>query len=192
MVRTAAGAVLGAMLAITVVAGGGCGSDGRRTSAPTPTPTATATPLATATSTRTASATATPNPPPTSTATSSPTPSPSSLCAERRGGALVRFSVCKQTLTVWSTEGAFIDEAIALLASGEQRIPVFGTLLDAADCDLQWTWHPDPAVMSFADLAIELCDGCPSHIEDDKGYWLDTVGQYCPWTAQVIAVEDRR
>ena len=46
--------------------------------------------------------------------------------------------------------------------------------------------------MTFADLAIELCDGCPSHIEDDKTYWIETVGQYCPWSARVTAVDDRR
>ena len=126
------------------------------------------------------------------TAASKPTGTPAALCAERRGGALITFEACEATFTLWSTAGAFIDEAAALLQAGEQRIPIFSELLDGTDCDGQWTWHADAAAMSFADFTIELCDGCPFHIEDDKPYWLETVGQYCPWSARVVAVEDRR
>ena len=105
---------------------------------------------------------------------------------------MITFAICDETLAVWSTADAFIDQARQLLTSGDQLIPIFGTLIDGTDCDPQWTWHPAPADMSFAELAIELCDGCPSHIEDDKSYWLGTVGQYCPWGARVSSVDDRR
>jgi len=144
--------------------------------------------------TPTSSPSTTATPPPTATATAIPSPTMTSgpSCASRTGGAVITFAICERTLTVWSTAPGFIDEAIALLAAGEQRIPVFAALLDGADCDAQWSWHPDPGEMSFADFTIELCDGCPFHIEDDKPYWLDTVDQYCPWTAQVTAVDDRR
>jgi hypothetical protein len=161
---------LGVLGIFGVMAGFLIGCDGDGTTPPvTPSPTATATPV-----------------PP------SPTRTPAALCAERSGGALITFAMCDETLTVWSTAPAFIDQALALLAAGEQLIPSFETLRDATDCDAQWSWHVDPAAMSFAELAIELCDGCPSHIEDDKDYWLGTVGQYCPWSARVVAVDDRR
>ena len=114
------------------------------------------------------------------------------LCAERTGGALITFQVVGETLTVWVTDDGFIDEAIRLREAGEQRIPVFDTLIDGQDCDAQWSFHPDPESVSFADFTIELCDGLPSHIEADKSYWVGTVGSYCPWSAQVIAVDDRR
>lgn len=113
-------------------------------------------------------------------------------CAARRGGAFVAFDICDESLIVWSTAPAFIDEAIRLLDSGERLIPVFAQLLDGTDCDPQWTWHVGPAEMSFTEFAIELCDGCPSHLDDDKAYWLNTVRQYCPWTARVVDVDDRR
>lgn len=90
------------------------------------------------------------------------------------------------------TDGAFIDRAQEILAGGPSQIPIFGTLLDGRACDPQWTWHPDPRDVAFADAAIELCDGLPSHIEADKDYWLNTVGSYCPWTAVVAAVDDGR
>jgi hypothetical protein len=180
----------------------GCGSDGTAPPA-TPSPTTAATqapPTATATlalpsptgTPALPTATGTPVRPTATLAAPTSTHTPAALCAERRGGALVSFAVCDESLTVWSSAPAFIDQALALLESGGQLIPVFEILRDGSDCDGQWTWHVDPAAMSFAELAIELCDGCPSHIEDDKPYWLGTVGQYCPWTARVVAVDDRR
>jgi hypothetical protein len=114
------------------------------------------------------------------------------VCATRAGGALVTFQIVTETLTVWVTNSAFIDEALELKNAGEQRIPSFEDLLEGSDCDAQWSWHPDPGQVSFADFTIELCDGLPSHIEDDKTYWLGTVDSYCPWSAQVVDVVDRR
>ena len=201
------GVILGcALVALAPSTLGGCGGDEAPAAAPTATPamTATRSPSATATSTATALSTATAalataTPPPLQTETpalpdDTPTMAiPPSTCDGRSGGAVITFAVCKsETLAVWSTVDAFIDEAIALLASGGQRVPAFGALLDGADCDPVWTWHPAPGGMNFADAAIELCDGCPSDIEADKDYWFFTVGQYCPWSARVVAVDDRR
>jgi hypothetical protein len=111
-------------------------------------------------------------------------------CADRTGGAFVSFSIGSESLTIWSANGAFIDRAKDLLAGGDHQVPVFNTLLDGSDCDLQWTWHPDPVDMTFADAAIELCDGLPSSVEADKEYWFG-IG-FCPWSAVVTAVDDRR
>jgi hypothetical protein len=113
------------------------------------------------------------------------------LCADRTGGALVEFSIADETLRVWIENSAFVSEAERLLAAGESRIPVFNTLLDGRDCDAQWSWHPDSADVEFADFTIELCDGIPSYIEENKAEWLDTVGAYCPWSATVSAVTRR-
>jgi glucose/arabinose dehydrogenase len=117
---------------------------------------------------------------------------PACDCGERAGGAFVRFDISGQSLTVWVTNAEFIDTATALLASGKRKVPIFNTLLDGTDCDPQWTWHVDPADVVFADAAIELCDGVPSHIEANKDYWINTVGAFCPWSAVVAAVDDRR
>lgn len=38
-------------------------------------------------------------------------------------------------------------------------------------------------------MTIELCDGTPAMIDDDLETWLTSVGSFCPWSAQVIAVE---
>lgn len=108
------------------------------------------------------------------------------------GGAYVNFRIVNESLTAWVTNGPFIDRAKELLAAGTHQIPIFGTLLDGRTVDPQWTWHVDPQNVSFADAAVEVCDGLPSHIEGSKAYWLGTVGSYCPWSAVVNAVDDRR
>lgn len=117
---------------------------------------------------------------------------PDCACAGLSGGALVRFSIVDESLSVWATDDPFIDKAKELLAGGGRLIPYFGRLLDGAGCDSQWTWHTDPVNVAFVEVAIELCDGLPSHIEADKQYWLETVGAYCPWSAVVVSVDDRR
>jgi hypothetical protein len=103
---------------------------------------------------------------------------------------LIRFQIGSETLTVWINNDEFIQEAQRLRDAGEQRVPSF-SLLDGIDCDPQWTWHVDPAGAAFADVTIEVCDGLPSHIENDKRYWLETLGTYCPWSARVVSVDDR-
>ena len=117
---------------------------------------------------------------------------PSCPCAARAGGALIRFDIGNESLTTWVTDGAFIDQARQLLATGAREVPIFNTLVDGPDCDPQWSWHVDPADVLFSPAAIELCDGLPSHIEANKPYWLGTVGSFCPWSAVVTAVDDHR
>jgi glucose/arabinose dehydrogenase len=108
------------------------------------------------------------------------------------GGALISFRIVNESLTVWATDGPFIDRARVLAGGGARQIPTFNKLLDDRSYDPQWTWHVDPQNLSFATAAIELCDGLPSAIEANKPYWLNTVGSYCPWSAIVRAVDDRR
>ena len=110
-------------------------------------------------------------------------------CGDRTGGALITFDIAgTESMTVWATGHTFIGEALELEGTGSGRIPQFNDLVDGADCDEQWSWHVDPADMTWVDATIELCDGLPSAIETDKSYWLGTVDQYCPWTASVAEV----
>jgi hypothetical protein len=48
-----------------------------------------------------------------------------------------------------------------------------------------WSWHLDPLSIDVPDFTIELCDGRPSNVQSDLGYWVDTVQRFCPWTARV-------
>lgn len=48
-------------------------------------------------------------------------------------------------------------------------------------------WHM--VDVELVEMAIELCDGTATMVDDDLDYWIDTVGQYCPWDARVVAIE---
>jgi hypothetical protein len=50
-----------------------------------------------------------------------------------------------------------------------------------------WSWHLEPGTIEVPDVAIEVCDGRPSMVESDTVYWIDTVGQFCPWGARVVS-----
>ncbi|MCS6895593.1 MAG: hypothetical protein NZZ60_05530 [Bacteroidia bacterium] len=49
-----------------------------------------------------------------------------------------------------------------------------------------WNWHLHPDSVEFAEVAVEVCDGRPSDIENALSYWIDTVGFYCPWGAWIV------
>jgi hypothetical protein len=113
-------------------------------------------------------------------------------CANRSGGALITFAVGTLQFQMWITNDAFISEALTLAGQGVKRIPNLLDIVDGTDCDPRWSWHVDPQMVEFADNTIELCDGTPADIENDLSYWLNTVDQFCPWSGEVIAVDDRR
>jgi hypothetical protein len=79
-----------------------------------------------------------------------------------------------------------VDHAERLLA-GEPiaAIPLGTVVRDDPGPNAPWSWHIDPASLEFADITIEVCDGLPSYVEDGTV----TSDQYCPWSAQVIAVD---
>jgi len=115
-------------------------------------------------------------------------------CASRKGGAMVTIENADRAAeryTTWVTTPAFIDEAKRLLAAGERRVPSF-KVLDGTECDGKWSFHLDPVDASFADFTIEICDAVPSYIQANKADWLSKNLRWCPWSAKVVSVDDRR
>jgi hypothetical protein len=41
----------------------------------------------------------------------------------------------------------------------------------------------------LTEFAIELCDGNAVLVSQDVDYWVDTVGQFCPWDSYVAREE---
>jgi hypothetical protein len=81
---------------------------------------------------------------------------------------------------------ALVAEAERHLRSG--RVGVISGTLAAGDggFNMPYRWHLVPASVHFPDVAIELCDGRPSFVENELDYWLGRVGAYCPWGARVL------
>jgi hypothetical protein len=46
-----------------------------------------------------------------------------------------------------------------------------------------WSWHLDPEETRFVEVAIEVCDGRPSYVEEHRGDFPT----YCPWGARVVS-----
>lgn len=84
---------------------------------------------------------------------------------------------------------ALIAQAEDLVGAGQEKI-VSGRLAQGdGGFNDPWSWHLEPATVELVDVAIELCDGCPSFIEDDPDFWFDSVGRYCPWSTEILARE---
>lgn len=48
-------------------------------------------------------------------------------------------------------------------------------------------WHFVPDQWSLADVAIEVCDGCPyTDVDSDTAYWISNLGDFCPWSGQPV------
>jgi hypothetical protein len=90
-----------------------------------------------------------------------------------------RFSV--------KVEGAAAIAAMdARMAAGTEGV-ISGRLVRGnGGFNTPWKWHLDPATVTVPDLAMEVCDGWPSFLEEDLDYWVDTVKQFCPWGAKVV------
>ena len=79
-----------------------------------------------------------------------------------------------------------VDHAKALL-DGESvaAIPIGTVVRDDPGVNTDWSWHIDPATFSFAEATVEVCDGLPSHVEDQTV----TSPDYCPWSAKVVDLQ---
>ncbi|MCI0438933.1 MAG: hypothetical protein L0177_07345 [Chloroflexi bacterium] len=113
---------------------------------------------------------------------------------ELEGGVLATFDVEGEQFKVWVTNPDTIEQVLALQSGAAVGFPN-GTLRAGpgeGNHNAPWSWHLDPEATEIVELSIELCDGMPSFIENDLGYWLETVGRYCPWAATLTDVQDLR
>lgn len=72
------------------------------------------------------------------------------------------------------------QEAEALLQSGQERWAIGTPRRGNGGFNSPWTWHLDPASISFAEITIEACQTAASAVADDLDYWIG-FGQVCIW-----------
>lgn len=113
---------------------------------------------------------------------------------ELEGGVLATFRVSGETFRVWVTNEETIRQILDL-RDGESTANIpNGALHEGsgpADHNAPWTWHLDAEDIEMAELATEVCDGRPSLVEELRDHYL-TVGRFCPWGAELVAVSDLR
>ena len=42
----------------------------------------------------------------------------------------------------------------------------------------------------MAEVAIELCDGLPSYVEENVDEFVERVRRYCPWAAKLVELQN--
>ena len=85
------------------------------------------------------------------------------------------------------TDPADIETARQLL-SGEEAPKIPNGMIVFGDPGVNegYTWHIDPETVEFAEMTTEVCDGLPSDVEQG----ILTSDYYCPWAAEVIAIDE--
>jgi hypothetical protein len=111
------------------------------------------------------------------------------------GGILATFRVVDEEYKVWVTNPQTIQQILDLRdGKSEDTIPN-GVILRGAgegDSNAPYSWHIDPEQIEMAAFTIEVCDAEPSYVEANIDEFVDVVGRYCPWSAELVSVVDYR
>jgi hypothetical protein len=111
------------------------------------------------------------------------------------GPAAAYFKVAGATeadaFVIALTDPAIVAEARALVSEQAPSKHVTGLVVaEAAPYNAPWSFHLDPASISFAEMSIEVCDAATNYVEEH----LAEVGgaflpgrRWCPWSSRVIA-----
>lgn len=102
------------------------------------------------------------------------------------------FPSKKETMRLYSSQPSARRLLIENYYQKNKKVLV-GDLVDdrpsKSPYDNQWSWHLKPESTVMADYAIEVCDGVPSFIEKNIGYWVKRVKRFCPWYTQVTELK---
>lgn len=78
------------------------------------------------------------------------------------------------------TNAQGLTQARDLLRSGEAMWALGTPRRGDGGFNGPFTWHIDPASITFAEVTIEACQTAASAIGDDLDYWI-SFGQVCIW-----------
>lgn len=122
---------------------------------------------------------------------SGPTDVPDGL----EGGMIATFRGQSETFRVWTPDPETIQQLEALQA-GESSATIPNGVLrrgpGRGGFNAPWSWHMDPQEIGMAEISFEICDGRPSFVESHLDYLMEDVGRYCPWSAELVRLQDLR
>lgn len=89
------------------------------------------------------------------------------------------------------TDPATIQEARDILSGQLPSRHIMGLIVKTpVDYNAPWSYHLDPASVSFFNSAIEQCDAAIQYVEDHLGQVGDTILPdyiWCPWGSRLVA-----
>ncbi len=97
-----------------------------------------------------------------------------------------------QQFVVKINNPSVIAQARAMLANpAAGSAHVIGTVVKAPSYfNAPWSFHVDPASVSFSDFSVEVCDASTSYVEDhltEVGEALLPDNVWCPWSSHLLA-----
>lgn len=111
------------------------------------------------------------------------------------GGIVATFDVNGERFNVWLTNDETIENVYAL-QRGESNANIPNGPIQhgagRADHNAPHDWHLDPEATEMAEVTFELCDGAPSYVDDNTEEFVENVGRYCPWSAELVEIDDHR
>ena len=115
--------------------------------------------------------------------------------SELRGGVLATFAVGGERFSVFVTNPMTIAQlfavgqgtSIANIPNGRVRRGA-----GAGNHNAPFNWSLDPDDIQMVEIAIELCDGRPSYVQENISEFVDRIGRYCPWGAHLVDLRDLR
>jgi alkylglycerol monooxygenase len=94
-------------------------------------------------------------------------------------------AVDRETFVLRATDPETIRLATENFRGRNAMFPIGPLLPGPGGFNAPWSWHFDPDRVRMAEIAIEVCDGRPSYVEENL---QDFLGTYCPWGARVVAI----
>lgn len=109
------------------------------------------------------------------------------------GGIVATFDVVGEEYSIFITNDETIQQVYAVQRGESQaRIPSGRLIKGIEPYNSPWNWHIDSEDIHMAEMTIELCDGTPSQVEANLDYWVNTVQRFCPWSANIVNIQDFR
>lgn len=110
-----------------------------------------------------------------------------------RGGVLATFEVTGERFGVWVTDAQAMWDLVRLRRGESAANIPNGRILRGpglAGHNAPYSWHLDPEDVEMAEFTIEVCDARPSFVEENVGEFVDNVGRYCPWNAELVGLKN--
>lgn len=102
-------------------------------------------------------------------------------------GSVFEVRVGNESFRVQVTSAPTIAAMRARMQSGTLGVLIGSLAAGDGGVNAPYGWHLDPETVAVADVAVEVCDGRPSDVQGNLGYWLGTVRSYCPWGARIVS-----
>jgi hypothetical protein len=121
--------------------------------------------------------------------------SPTAPSPDLEGGVVATFDAVGDTFTVFVKNPVAVQRLLQLRDGANLGQIPNGRILrgpGAGNHNAPHAWHLDPDDIEIVDLATEVCDGAPSYVDANVAEYVDVIGRYCPWGAQLVRLDDYR